>query len=410
MIITVLYLILTVLGLASGQTPQQVKSLISNLFSSYDKRIRPVQDQSLPVILDVSFNLISIIGVDEVNEKLETSGYLTVQWDDSMLTWDPATNNGIQRIFLPQNDIWKPDLVLGNGFKKFEEFGGSFYFVDILSTGTVLWQPFQVFESHCTIDTTYFPYDKEVCDIVFLVWSYTVFDVEIRKSAEGVDLYGYKESGVWEITHTEAKVSKDSAESKVTFSIHLKRKPLYFVLNIIAPILFLGLLTILVFVLPVDSGEKMSYAMTVFLSFAVFLSIINTQLPVSSDSTSVLSFYLLLQMSMGVLILVITALQIRLHHRDSTVPISRVFKIIVNLERCLKCSKSCRPSNVSTSSSESDKDNQINNSLKLPGENLQEASNCEWKDVASAIDSLAFWFFLILYLCLTAYLFLSIAT
>ncbi|XP_062592340.1 acetylcholine receptor subunit alpha-like [Saccostrea cucullata] len=409
MTVAVLYLTIAVLGHASGQTPQQVKSLITDLFSSYDKRIRPVSDQSLPVILDVSLNLISIIGVDEVNEKLETSGYLTVQWQDSMLTWDPAVNNGIERIFLPQNEIWKPDLVLGNGFKKFEEFGGSFYFVDILNTGNVLWQPFQVFESHCAIDTTYFPYDKEVCEIVFLVWSYTVFDVEIRKSAEGVDLIGYKESGVWEITHTEARVSKDSVESKVTFSIHLKRKPLYFVLNIIVPILFLGLLTILVFVLPVDSGEKMSYAMTVFLSFAVFLTIINTQLPVSSDSTSVLSFYLLLQMSMGVLILVITALQIRLHHRDAAVPISRLFRIIVNFERCLKCYKSCLSSKASTSPLKSDKEKHTDNSLEMPGEILQETNDCEWKDVASAIDSLAFWFFLILYLSLTAHLFLSIA-
>lgn len=86
----------------NSQTPVQVKSLVDTLLSNYDKRIRPVDDQTLPVILDVSFSLISIIGVDEVNEKLETSGYLTIQWTDSLLTWDPASNDGISRIFLPQ--------------------------------------------------------------------------------------------------------------------------------------------------------------------------------------------------------------------------------------------------------------------------------------------------------------------
>ncbi|XP_061171691.1 neuronal acetylcholine receptor subunit alpha-3-like [Saccostrea echinata] len=398
---------MTVFGLAFGQTPKQVQSLISILFSNYDKRVRPVADQSLPVILDVSFNLISIIGVDEVNEKLESSGYLTVQWHDAMLTWDPETNDGIERIFVPQNDIWKPDLVLGNGFKKFEEFGGSFYFVDILCTGFVLWQPFQVFESHCTIDTTYFPYDKEVCEIVFRVWSYTVLDVEIRTSSDGVDLQGYKESGVWEITHTKAEVSRGSAESMVTFSLYLKRKPLYFVLNIIVPILFLGLLTILVFVLPVDSGEKMSYAITVFLSFAVFLTIINTQLPVSSDSTSVLSFYLLLQMSMGVLILVITALQIRLHHRDATVPISRVFEIMVKFKICLTCSKSF-PLSKNSVGSLTTSDKQARNNLETSWEKWKE-NKTEWKDVTAAIDSFAFYFFLIVYIIFSVTLFLFIA-
>ena len=95
-------LTLCILHQVRGQTPQQVKGLVDSLMTNYDKRIRPVADQSLPVILDVSLNLISIIGTDEVNEKLETSGYLTIQWDDSLLTWDPSLNDEVYRIFLPQ--------------------------------------------------------------------------------------------------------------------------------------------------------------------------------------------------------------------------------------------------------------------------------------------------------------------
>lgn len=154
-------------GGVNSQTPVQVKSLVDNLLSNYDKRIRPMEDQTLPVTLDVSFSLISLIGVDEVNEKLETSGYLTIRWIDSLLTWDPDSNNGISKIFLPQNDIWKPDIVLGNGIRNFEEFGGSFYNVEVQSFGNVFWKPFQVFETQCSIDTTYFPYDREVCEIVW---------------------------------------------------------------------------------------------------------------------------------------------------------------------------------------------------------------------------------------------------
>lgn len=312
--------------------------------------------------------------------------------------------------FPPQGDIWKPDLVLGNGFKKFEELGGHFYYIDIDYTGSIFWQPFQVFETHCSMDTTYFPYDKEVCEIVFVVWSYSVNEVEIRKSDDGIDLSAYEESGVWEIIQTDVKVSKSSIDSKVTFSIHIKRKPLYYVLNVIVPILFLGMLTILVFVLPVDAGEKMSYAMTVFLSFAVFLTIINTQLPVSSDSTSILSIYLLLQMSMGVLVLVITALQIRLHHRDETVPMPRVFKIMVNLDNCIRCTKSCQSSKSGSISPTMNTENQPKADQEALEEKPWDNTKVDWKDVTSAIDFLAFWIFLILYVALTIYLFISIAT
>lgn len=293
--------------------------------------------------------------------------------------------------------------MLGNGIRNFEEFGGSFYNVEVHNVGGVFWKPFQVFETQCSIDTTYFPYDREVCEIVFVVWSYTVSEVEIFKSANGINLNEYTESGVWEITRTDVKVSKESLESKVTFSIHIKRKPFYYVFNIIIPILFLGMLTILVFALPVDAGEKMSYAMTVFLSFAVFLTIINTLLPVSSDTTPVLSRYLLMQMTMSILVLFITALQIRLHHRDTSVPISKPFRFMVRLMHYFHCRKSRKISPAKH------KDSEERDNFDSMGETSQEEENRpEWKDVTSAIDFLAFWSFFLLYLSLTVYLFATI--
>lgn len=228
-------------------------------------------------------------------------------------------------------------------------------------------------------------------------------EVEIFKSANGINLNEYTESGVWEITRTDVKVSKESFESKVTFSIHIKRKPFYYVFNIIIPILFLGMLTILVFALPVDAGEKMSYAMTVFLSFAVFLTIINTLLPVSSDTTPVLSRYLLMQMTMSILVLFITALQIRLHHRDTSVPISKPFRFMVRLMHYFHCRKSRKISPAKH------KDSEERDNFDSMGETSQEEENRpEWKDVTSAIDFLAFWSFFLLYLCLTVYLFATI--
>uniref|UniRef100_A0A8W8INP2 Neuronal acetylcholine receptor subunit alpha-6 n=1 Tax=Magallana gigas TaxID=29159 RepID=A0A8W8INP2_MAGGI len=381
-------------GGVNSQTPVQVKSLVDNLLSNYDKRIRPVEDQALSVTLDVSFSLISIIGVDEVNEKLETSGHLTILWIDSLLRWDPASNN--ERHLETRHSA-------GKWYQKSEEFGGSFYNVEVDNFGFVFWKPFEVFETQCSIDNTYFPYDREVCEIVFVVWSYTIAEVEISRSANGINLNEYKESGVWEITRTDVKISKESFESKVTFSIHIKRKPFYYVFNIIIPILFLGMLTILVFALPVDAGEKMSYAMTVFLSFAVFLTIINTLLPVSSEKTPVLSIYLLMQMTMGFLVLFITALQIRLHHRDTSVPISKPFRFMVRLMHYFHCRKSCKISPAKN------KDGEERDNFDSVGETSQEEENRpEWKDVTSAIDFLAFWSFFLLYLCLVVYLFATI--
>lgn len=78
-------LIFCVMEEVRGQTPQHLKNLVENVTLNYDKRFRPVEIQSLPVYLDVSLHLCSIIGTDEMSEILETSGYLAIIWRDAFL-------------------------------------------------------------------------------------------------------------------------------------------------------------------------------------------------------------------------------------------------------------------------------------------------------------------------------------
>ena len=44
----------------------------------------------------------------------------------------------------------------------------------------------------------------------------------------------------------------------ITFSIHIRRRYLYYVFNLVVPCLFLSCLSLLVFVMPPDSGEKVT--------------------------------------------------------------------------------------------------------------------------------------------------------
>ena len=58
------------------------------------------------------------------------------------------------------------------------------------------------------------------------------------------------------------------------------------------PIVLTSLLMCFVFALPIDSGEKMSYALTVLLSYVVFLTWVTDNLPSVSNDVSVLREYL----------------------------------------------------------------------------------------------------------------------
>jgi hypothetical protein len=95
------------LGISSvtPQTNENVKALITTIFNNYTPKVRPVVNQGDPLPLDVSFYLSSINDVDEVKEKLVTTGYLSLLWTDELLRWTPSDYNGTEIIFIPQVEM-----------------------------------------------------------------------------------------------------------------------------------------------------------------------------------------------------------------------------------------------------------------------------------------------------------------
>ncbi|XP_052075378.1 acetylcholine receptor subunit delta-like [Mytilus californianus] len=93
---------------------------------------------------------------------------------------------------------------------------------------------------------------------------------------------GYVENSLWAITSTSVQINRILGSHEIVFTINLRRKPTYYIVNIIIPLIFLSILNSIVFINPADAVEKMSYSVTVFLSFAVYCTIIKAQLPVNS--------------------------------------------------------------------------------------------------------------------------------
>lgn len=86
----------------TSQTSNDLKELVNDLFSSYSLKVRPVVNQQQPLLLDVSFYLSSINEVNEVKEKMVTTGYLDLLWTDELLEWTPADYKNTKPIFVPQ--------------------------------------------------------------------------------------------------------------------------------------------------------------------------------------------------------------------------------------------------------------------------------------------------------------------
>lgn len=385
----VVILLVLYLPFSLGFTAEVVKNLTKSIFdtNAYDNSLRPASNQMAPTDLKVSFNLLSINKLDELEEKLVTTAFLTLEWKDEFLTWE-TTEFRVKKIPLPQNAVWKPDFVLKNGFTEFKELGGSFYYVVLTFDGTIFWKPYQVFQSQCSIDVTYFPFDTQTCDIQFTLWSHYTYQVTLSSSSDSVEMGNYKVNKVWEITSTSQSIDNYGSNSIVTYTLNLKRKPDFYVGNLVTPILFLGVLNILVFIIPADAGEKMSYCITVVLGFVVFLTIISSELPANSDGTPYLSKYLQVQMLMGGIALVISAVQLRLRHKSEEQEVYTPFKLLVKALFCknFKARVSCK--DKATPVYEQNKENQ---DIEIYDDPIT------WNDVSSAIDFVMFWIYVFVY-------------
>jgi hypothetical protein len=270
--------------------------------------------------------LININDVKEVEQKITTTVFLKLVWFDTFMEWDPIDYGNLTEFSIPQDEIWKPDIALANAFDTISGLGDKFMYVTVTNDGKISWEPFQRFVSTCSLRMKYFPFDTHVCDIQMATWSSTKQMINIITGSDGFNIDFYEENANWNLLNVSTYDSSTVATSGLSFSLKITRKPIYYILNTIFPIVLLSLLNNFVFVLPCSSGEKLSFAIILFLSFAIFLLIVTEIMPEGVSSMPLVTIYLLLESIFSTLIVLITIVQLRLHNRSNKKPVPKLFR------------------------------------------------------------------------------------
>ena len=74
--------------------------------------------------------------------------------------------------------------------------------VFVASNGTCTWIPPGLFESSCSIDISWFPFDDQLCSLKFGSWTYNGFQLDLRLSRDRFDVSNYIENGEWNLIGT----------------------------------------------------------------------------------------------------------------------------------------------------------------------------------------------------------------
>ncbi|CAD7077041.1 unnamed protein product [Hermetia illucens] len=299
---------LVVHGAVAGNP--DAKRLYDDLLSNYNKLVRPVVNTSDVLKVCIKLKLSQLIDVNLKNQIMTTNLWVEQSWYDYKLRWEPKEYGGVQMLHVPSDHIWRPDIVLYNNAD------GNFEVTlatkaTIYSEGLVEWKPPAIYKSSCEIDVEYFPFDEQTCVLKFGSWTYDGFKVDLRHMDEkqgsnivdvGVDLSEFYMSVEWDILEVPAVRNEkfytccDEPYLDITFNITMRRKTLFYTVNIIIPCMGISFLTVLTFYLPSDSGEKVTLSISILISLHVFFLLVVEIIPPTSLVVPLLGKYLIFAM------------------------------------------------------------------------------------------------------------------
>ncbi|CAG5130935.1 unnamed protein product, partial [Candidula unifasciata] len=193
----------------------------------------------------------------------------------------------------------------------------------VSSDGNVFWPPIVRMRSSCKMDITFFPFDDQLCGLVLGSWAYDGFQVDVTNRSDNVDLSNYVDNGEWELLGTKIirRVKQYTCCPEpyvdVTFYIKIRRRVLYYFLNVIIPCMLLSSLSLTGFLLPPDSGEKVTLGLTVLLAFSVFMLLVAENMPPTSEYIPLIGIYLTVIMAMSALSVALSVFVLNCHHRGT---------------------------------------------------------------------------------------------
>jgi thiol:disulfide interchange protein len=122
---------------------------------------------------------------------------------------------------------------------------------------------------------------------------------------------------------------EDIYTNSFVFKLTIKRRALYYGVMVIAPTVLFALLNPLVFLLPIESGERVSLAMTILLSYAIFLTLVSSSIPASSNPMCALLIVMIIIIVVSGIIVLGVIITVKYFNEENEDKIGQTLKRVV---------------------------------------------------------------------------------
>uniref|UniRef100_A0A1I8GA85 Neur_chan_LBD domain-containing protein n=1 Tax=Macrostomum lignano TaxID=282301 RepID=A0A1I8GA85_9PLAT len=279
------------------------------LMRGYDITSRPVRKDSTAIDCQLGMSLFHILDTSERHQTVSALMSLRVHWRDEYIRWNRSEYK-IDKIWIPARSIWRPDLIITNyANDEYSDYINTNAIVEW--TGRVMWTFPIVVKMYCTLDVRYFPFDTQDCNVTFMSWTYDGYRLNLNHTgAKDQKVYYEPRNQEWMVTvivpWRENQMYPCCPEPfpVLHFTIHMYRRYLFYVINLICPCLLIYCVSFLGFFLPIESGEKVNLEITVLLALVVFLLMVSENMPPTPDAVPVVGLLFSVTMVMVALAVV----------------------------------------------------------------------------------------------------------
>ncbi|XP_041369692.1 acetylcholine receptor non-alpha chain-like [Gigantopelta aegis] len=295
--------------------------------------------------------------IDDISTQiLSLTAIWYTNWFDSRLQWDPNNYSYIEEIILSHKKIWKPSLIVKNEIKTSGLIDNTEGRARVFFDGFVLWSLPITMNTMCEIDVQNYPFDTQSCTVQLSGWGYStgVLSTSIAKGKsypfsssrlrfmvsvsqlsvnDNISMHAgtfgsvfilqkevellpqmpmpvnrklYARHGEWSFVSSSVYLHNDTDDINtfrtLMFTLKFRRRWQFYSQYLLLPIMLNSILMISAFLLPIDSGERLTFSLTVLLAYVVLLTIVTNNLPPISTRTSVLHIYLSSLMVLGTVV------------------------------------------------------------------------------------------------------------
>uniref|UniRef100_A0A914V8S2 Uncharacterized protein n=1 Tax=Plectus sambesii TaxID=2011161 RepID=A0A914V8S2_9BILA len=293
-------------GNVSRLSPQS--RLVNDVLKWYDKKVKPTRSAQDAVLVSFSMELYQIIEVNEPQQSVKINAWIVERWRDELLYWNPTDYDDIEEIVLPHNVIWIPDTTLYNTLIVKSEDERRLINAKLVTSPieqvvyVELLYP-TLYKFSCPLNIFYFPFDSQSCTMTFGSWTYDNGGIDYVPFADNVATSNFLANDGWSMEGFQAQrqeIKYDCCPNNYTnlaLTLRLKRKPLFYIVNLIIPSCIITGISIVGFFTPSSASgernEKITLGITTLLSMSILLLMISDKMPTTSTFVPLIGWFYL---------------------------------------------------------------------------------------------------------------------